>query len=85
VEGAPMIWADMDPTGTRPSERPDDDAYPWEDEDEHCPDCKRVNCACVDRDDALDAIERAMLDAATRADEWLDEDPTDYDGPDWPF
>jgi hypothetical protein len=71
------VWPTDDPTGTHPSDRADDD---------HDPACDYEYCGgeCL-RMDLADDIDRANLDAATRADERQDEDDTDYDGPEWPF
>ena len=72
------MWPIDDPTGTRPSERAGDG---------HDPACDYEYCGgeCLRMDLPYDDIDRANLDAATRADERKDEDDTDYDGPEWPF
>jgi hypothetical protein len=71
------IW----PTDPPPADL--DEPYPWEeDEDEELVDMEDGLGRLVRE---LDDIERADLDAATRADEALDEDDTDFDGPGWPF
>lgn len=68
------IWPTDDPTGTHAS-----DAREGEPDDDVGPDDGFFGV------EPCDDIDRADLDAATRADMWLDENDTDYDGPDWPF
>lgn len=77
------IWATDDPTGIHASERPVFVPTPDEPHYEDCACDGPCGCGLDEGDD----IERADLDAATRADAWIDEQgSSDFEAEaDWPF